>query len=84
MDISTKSFCPWKMTKAFSPNSAITWRQAPQGEQGTLLPLTTATARMTSLGDFVPATAVKIAERSAQLVRPYDAFSTLHPEKISS
>src|ERR1700722_17878215 len=30
------------------------------------------------------ATAVKIAVRSAQLVMPYDAFSTLQPRKILS
>src|SRR5437879_6178824 len=67
---------------ASGPNSEITWRQAPQGEQGTPLSLVTATARISILGPN-SATAEKIAVRSAQLVIPYEAFSTLHPAKIS-
>ena len=41
----------------------------------------TATARISIVGPSC-ATAEKIAVRSAQFVMPYEAFSTLHPEKI--
>src|SRR4029079_3250587 len=57
-----------------APSSVNTWRQAPQGvATGSA---TTATARIR----FAPAaTAAATALRSAQTVRPYDAFSTLQP-----
>src|ERR1700722_16066375 len=58
----------------------MTCRQAPHGEQGTPWPLTTATARISSSGPSA-ATAENIAVRSAQLVIPYEEFSTLHPTK---
>jgi hypothetical protein len=60
----------------------MTCRQAPQGEQATPWSLVTATARISIRGPS-RATAEKIAVLSAQFVIPYEAFSTLHPEKIS-
>src|SRR5580704_4760101 len=59
----------------------MTWRHAPHGEHGTPWSLTTVTARISILGPSC-ATAEKIAVRSAQFVIPYEAFSTLQPEKI--
>ena len=46
----TNPFSPWKTTAASGPNSKITWRQAPQGEQGTFCALVTATARSLTSG----------------------------------
>src|SRR5215469_610542 len=59
----------------------MTWRQAPQGEQGAPLSLVTETAAISIFGPN-SATAENIAVLSAQLVMPYDAFSTLQPAKI--
>ena len=59
---------------SFGANSARTWRQAPQGV--TPVRLTTAMA----VNSFSPAaTAAPTATRSAQFVRPNDAFSTFTP-----
>ncbi len=64
----------------------ITWRHAPQGAVGDAVGVYTATA----LSDVSPAeTAVKIADRSAQLQSPNEAFSTfvpvyIFPEDIST
>src|SRR5579872_660910 len=66
---------------ASGPNSKITCRQAPQGEQATPWSLVTATASISIFGPS-SATAEKMAVRSAQLVIPYEAFSTLQPLKI--
>ena len=58
-------------------NSAMTWRHAPQGLQSFGADVDTATATIS----MCPAeTALKIAIRSAQTVRPNDAFSMLQPE----
>src|SRR5262245_54261150 len=58
-------------------NSARNWRQAPQG----VTPPRLATAIATN--SFSPAaTAAPAATRSAQFVRPKEAFSTLTPTKI--
>jgi hypothetical protein len=59
-------------------NSASTCRQAPQGNAGVLPSATTAIAARR----LAPAAmAADTALRSAQMVRPYEAFSTLHPVK---
>ncbi len=49
------------------PSSAITWRQAPQGEAGGRAPLATATTRIRRAP---AATAAATALRSAQTVSP--------------
>jgi hypothetical protein len=72
---------PEYQTTASGPNSAITCRQAPQGEQGAPRRFTTATATIAGFRALA-ATAAKMALRSAQIVSPYDAFSTLHPVKM--
>src|SRR5579862_1672092 len=59
----------------------MTCRHAPQGEHATPWSLVTVTASISMFGPS-SATAEKIAVRSAQLVIPYEAFSTLQPEKI--
>jgi hypothetical protein len=68
------------MLTGMSPqNSQINCRHAPQGGVSTSVSVTTAMAlkpRSPSL------TALKIATRSAHIVSPYVAFSTLQPEKI--
>jgi CNT family concentrative nucleoside transporter len=58
-------------------NSASTCRQAPQG----VWPPTVAMAMATNLR-LPAATALNTAVRSAQIVKPYEAFSTLQPTKI--
>jgi hypothetical protein len=64
------------ITIALGPNSLMTWRQAPHGAVGTCVGVYTTTARMARS----PAeAAVKMAVRSAQLLKPYEAFSTLQP-----
>src|SRR5581483_3942111 len=60
----------------------MTCRHAPHGAQGTSLAFTTVTALISMPGPSF-ATAAKMAVRSAQLVSPYDAFSTLQPAMIS-
>ena len=61
-------FAPASSTSvSASPSSAITWRQAPQGEAGGEAPDATATARMRRAP---AATAAAIALRSAQTVSP--------------
>src|SRR5260370_16789875 len=60
----------------------MTCRQAPHGAHGTPWSLVTATARISMRGPNC-ATAENIAVLSAQLVIPYEAFSTLQPKKIS-
>jgi hypothetical protein len=57
-----------------TPNSTMTWRQAPQGKAAEG-PEDTATVRRRRCPS---ATARWIAARSAQTDRPYEAFSTLH------
>src|ERR1700732_5506085 len=68
------------MLTGMSPqNSHINWRHAPQGGVSISVSVTTAMAlnpRSPSL------TALKIATRSAHMVSPYVAFSTLQPPKI--
>src|SRR5215469_5129985 len=59
----------------------MTWRHAPHGAHGAPLSLVTTTASISIFGPN-SATAEKIAVLSAQLVMPYDAFSTLQPAKI--
>src|SRR5262245_60710959 len=59
-------------------NSTSTCRQAPHGEW----PPGVATAIATQFFDSPAATALTTADRSAQIVRPYEAFSTLQPVKI--
>ena len=63
--------------------AGLTWRHAPHGEQATPRSFTTATARIRTCLPPRAATAEKIAVRSAQLVSPYEAFSTLHPVNTS-
>jgi hypothetical protein len=60
---------PKYQTIAPGPNSAITCRQAPQGEHGTARRFTTATATIAGFLALA-ATAAKMAERSAQIVSP--------------
>ena len=61
-----------------APNSASTWRHAPHGGVVTPSGPLTATAAMRR----APAsTAANTAVRSAQIVSPYDAFSTFAPVK---
>ena len=62
------------ITVISGPNSASTWRHAPHGV--TPFSVTTATA---SNRRAPSATAWATALRSAQIVSPYDAFSTLQP-----
>ena len=57
-------------------NSAMTWRQAPQGGRNSSVSPMTRTSRIS----FSPAaTMAKMALRSAQQVSPKEAFSTLQP-----
>ncbi len=63
-------------------NSAMVWRQAPQGWQALWLRLWMATARMRMVGPK-RATAAAMAFCSAQVVRRKELFSTLQPETIS-
>ena len=62
-------------------NSAMVWRQAPQGSLGALLRLAMAMARMRMWGPCW-LTAAAMAACSAQVVRRYEAFSTLQPETM--
>ena len=57
-------------------NSAMTWRHAPHGLQSLGALVITATATMSSRPSLI---ALKRATRSAQTVRPNEAFSTLQP-----
>ncbi len=57
-------------------NSAITWRQAPQGVTGVF---ESAMIAMASKSFSPAAKAVKMALRSAQLVKPNEMFSILQP-----
>ncbi len=66
------------MTRSEGENSAITWRHAPHGR--TRLPFgPSATTAMEANCRIPWATALAMAARSAQIVRPKDAFSTLQP-----
>src|SRR5574338_898781 len=67
---------PIPSTGRSAPNSDRTWRQAPHGAAGGSMSLTI-TIRRKRLLPCV--TAVATAARSAQMVSPYDAFSTLQP-----
>ena len=58
----------------FGLNSARNWRQAPHGETPPRL-----TTAMAVNSRSPAATAVPAATRSAQFVRPNEAFSTLQP-----
>src|SRR5260370_13629940 len=60
----------------------MTCRQAPHGAHGMPWSCVTATERIWVRGPNC-ATAENIAVLSAQLVIPYEAFSTLQPKKIS-
>ena len=72
-----------KMRVAGVLNSAMVWRQAPQGAQGTSLRVTTTTAWSRMAGPW-SATAAAMADCSAQVVRRKEAFSTLQPGDDSS
>src|SRR5207247_6107435 len=61
-------------------NSARNCRQAPQGTIGSLVSATTAIATNSR---SPAATALAIAIRSAQIVRPYEIFSTLLQTKTA-
>src|SRR6266487_153884 len=71
---------PTEITSRSSPNSASSWRQAPQGEAGGSTSVAT-TMRRNARAPAPPpsATAAPIAMRSAQIVSPYEALSTLVP-----
>ena len=71
---STESSSVQQMTIALAPNSASTWRQAPQGIVANAVGVYTASA---SSLRAPCATAWQIALRSAQFDNPNDAFSTL-------
>src|SRR4029077_1104067 len=60
-------------------NSQINWRQAPHGGVSASVSVTTEIASNPRSPSLI---ALKMAMRSAQTVRPYVAFSTLHPPKI--
>src|SRR5215211_2737649 len=63
---------------SWQPNSRSTCRQAPQGRHGAAFGLKTATV-LTVRSAAEAATMPAMAFRSAQMAKPYDAFSTLHP-----
>jgi hypothetical protein len=66
---------PTERPSSDGANSASTWRQAPHGVTGA--PSTATTMRRKRRTPAL--TAAPTATRSAQTVRPYDAFSTLQP-----
>src|SRR5712691_8821204 len=69
-------FGPTAITWRSSPNSASSWRHAPQGDAGG----STSVATTMRLNPRAPsAMAAPIAIRSAQIVRPYEALSTFAP-----
>ena len=69
--------CRFASTSSTLPqNSHRIWRQAPQGGVSVSVSATTATRRNWRAPSE---TALKTATRSAQSVRPYEAFSTLQP-----
>ncbi len=63
-------------TSTSGPNSASSWRQMPHGLDGSAVGVTTTQAR---IAVSPAATAPTTALRSAQIVAPYEADSTLHP-----
>src|SRR5665811_201394 len=63
-------------TRTSGPNSARSWRQIPHGLDGSRVGVTTTQAR---IAVSPAATAPTTALRSAQIVAPYEADSTLHP-----
>src|SRR5690606_19721934 len=71
-----RSFPAAERTVAWGASSARTWRHAPQGATGSGPSVTSASATRPRIPR---ATAENTATRSAQTVRPYEAFSTLHP-----
>src|SRR6266481_563693 len=68
-----------RITGTSPQNSQINWRQAPHGGVRTSVSVTT---EMASKPRSPSLMALKMAMRSAQMVRPYVAFSTLQPPKI--
>src|SRR5207249_260682 len=69
-------FGPTAITWRSSPNSASSWRHAPHGDAGG----STSVATTMRLNPRAPsAIAAPIAIRSAQMVSPYEALSTLAP-----
>src|SRR5205823_6571305 len=71
---------PTAITSRSSPNSASSWRQAPQGDAGGSTSVATTMRRNPRAPAPPPsATAAPIAMRSAQIVSPYDALSTFVP-----
>src|SRR5437762_1942070 len=71
---------PTAITSRSSPNSASSWRQAPHGDAGGSTSVATTMRRNARIPVPPPlATAAPIAMRSAQIVSPYDALSTLVP-----
>src|SRR5229473_2969661 len=68
-----------RITGTSPQNSQINWRQAPQGGVSVSVSVTTAMASKPRSPSLI---ALNMAMRSAQTVRPYVAFSTLHPPKI--
>src|SRR5277367_2916613 len=80
-DVSCSTF-PFRLanrTGTSPQNSQMIWRQAPQGGVRRSTSVTTA---MASKPRSPSETALKIATRSAQQVRPSVAFSILHPAKM--
>src|ERR1039457_281894 len=76
------SVLPCRLTRitSMSPqNSQRIWRHAPQGGVRTSVSAATATRRHLRAPSEI---ALKTATRSAHIVRPYVAFSTLQPVKI--
>src|SRR5438046_7065309 len=79
--VQRRSLCgPTAITSRSSPNSASSCRQAPQGEAGGSTSVATTMRRHARAPAPPPsATAAPIAMRSAQIVSPYEALSTLVP-----
>ena len=81
---SRNSAMPWTRIRVSSPpNSAITWRQAPHGMNCEMSLVAGASGHeMATVVRLLhpAATAAKMATRSAQMVRPSEAFSTLQPQ----
>src|SRR2546430_1934046 len=80
--VQRRSLCgPTAITSRSSPNSASSCRQAPHGEAGGSASVAT-TMRLSARAPA--ATAAPSAIRSAQIVSPYDALSTLRSEEHTS
>src|SRR5690242_6925317 len=70
------AFGPTAITSRSSPNSASSWRHAPHGDAGGSASVATTMRRNPRAPAATPA---PMAMRSAQMVRPYEALSTLVP-----